>query len=259
MRMSKYILLSILLLACSAVAGQVINYHLCGKTVSIYLTFDDGPMETSHYLDSLMIRDSIPLNLFVVGYRSATNKAMRDRVEMYRQNTLIEMGNHSYSHASGHYRLFYGDHAKVVSDILRNADSLRLTNHLVRLPGRNTWRINGRKRTDLADANAAADSLQSLGYNLVGWDLEWKIDTCEKRYSSANEMISLVRYALQSKRLFEKDHVVILCHDWALSDQYFRDELALFISRIKAAGCIKFAHLSSYPGINSSNEIFTNR
>lgn len=245
--------LCLLLLVYNSVAGQNIN-NKCGKTVSIYLTFDDGPMETSQFLDSVLIRDSILVEVFVVGYRVAASETMRQRLEMYRQNTLVEIGNHSYSHASGHYRSFYTDHAQVVNDIIKNAGSLDLANHLVRLPGRNTWRINGRKRTDMTDANAAADSLDSLGYKLVGWDLEWKIDTCKKRYSSANEMMGQIKYAIQAKRLFEEDHVVILCHDWALSDQYFRDELALFIRKIKEAGCITFAHLSSYPGINSEKE-----
>lgn len=257
MSMAKSFLAGLLLLY-NCLAAQNINTD-CRKKMSIYLTFDDGPMETSHFLDSVLIRDSIPLEIFAVGYRVTASETMRQRLEMYRQNSLVELGNHSYSHGSGHYRLFYADHAQVVDDVLGNADSLGLTNHIVRLPGRNTWRINGRKRTDLVDANATADSLHSLGYNLVGWDLEWKIDTCEKRYSSADEMIGQIRYAQRAQRLFEKDHVVILCHDWALSDPYFREELGLFIRKIKAAGCITFSHLSSYPGIKTANGIFTHR
>jgi hypothetical protein len=153
--------------------------------------------------------------------------------------------------------LFYADHGQVVNDIVRNADSLKLTDQMVRLPGRNTWRIGARKRTDLIDANAAADSLAALGYSLVGWDAEWKIDTCENRYSTADEMISRVNMLVHSKRTFEKGHVVILCHDWALADPFFREELHSFISKIKKEDCMSFAHLRRYPGLLTGDEKLT--
>lgn len=224
--------------------------------ITIYLTFDDGPIEASHFLDSLLIRDSIPLAVFIIGFRANTDHATRKRLEMYKRQPLIQIANHSYSHASDHYRLFYANHKQVVNDITRNRDSLKFANNIVRLPGRNTWRINGRKRTDLADANASADSLAGLGYILIGWDIEWRTDTCKKRYYSAAEIISQLQYIVSSERSFEKDHVVILCHDWALTDSYFRDELKLFVQKMKKTCGVKFAHLSSYPGTNINEAAF---
>ena len=225
--------------------------------VTIYLTFDDGPVEASRFLDSLVIKDSIPLEVFIIGFRANADHAMRKRLETYKRQPLIQIANHSYSHASDHYRSFYVSHEQVVNDVIRNADSLKFTNNIVRLPGRNTWRVNGRKRTDLADANASADSLAALGYILIGWDMEWRMDTCIKRYYSADEIISQLKYLVSSKRSFERDHLVILCHDWALTDSYFRDELISFIQKMKKICWIKFAHLSSYPGVNGSTEIVT--
>lgn len=229
------------------------------KTISLYLTFDDGPMESSHFLDSLVIKDSIPVTVFLVGFRVSADPSMRSRLEMYRGQPLFEMGNHSYSHASGHYKLFYADPAQVVKDLIKNADSLNLHNNIVRLPGRNTWRVHNRKRTDLADANAAADSLNALGYTLFGWDLEWKIDTCEKRYPAAEEMISQINRLIHSKRSFENDHVVILCHDWALSDIFFREQLIVFAKKIREDNCMIFSQLIHYPGMRKPDEILTIR
>ncbi len=259
MRLLNHISVAVFLMLCfSRITAQDVNKPE-GKGIFIYLTFDDGPMEVSHFLDSLTVNDSIPIEVFVVGFRAVSRASMMQRVEMYRRTPLFEMANHSYSHASSHYKTFYGDPREVVKDILLNADTLKLPNSIVRLPGRNTWRINGRKRTDLTDANAAADTLSGMGFHLVGWDMEWKIDTCEKRYSTAEEMIVQMNYLLASKRSFEKEHVVILCHDWALTDIFFREELTKFIRQMKAAGRVKFAHLSSFPGINKTAELLTHQ
>lgn len=252
--MAKWLIIALFLLTTN-IAAQ--GKRLTSQPVSLYLSFDDGPMDSSHFLDSLIIKDSVPVTVFVVGFRVNANAGMRSRLEMYRQQELVEIGNHSYSHAAGHYKLFYTNPSQVVNDVVRNADSLSLRNNIVRLPGRNTWRIQNRKRTDLTDANAAADSLSSLGYTLLGWDLEWKIDTCENRYSTAEEMISQINRLIHSKRSFEKDHVVILCHDWALSDLFFREQLAAFVQKIREDDCMHFSPLANYPGVKQPEAILT--
>ncbi|MCG2616278.1 polysaccharide deacetylase family protein [Terrimonas sp. NA20] len=215
--------------------------------LTIYLTFDDGPMDGSRFIDSLVKNDSIPLEVLVTGFRIRDNVKMTAQLNSYRDEPLIEIANHSFSHANGHFRMYYSAPAEVVNDILRNENSLQLLSRIVRLPGRNTWRIGGRKRTDLPDANAAADSLASIGYFIFGWDLEWRYDTCENRYYSAKQMLTLVKRYRQSKKLFTPGHLVILCHDWMLPDVYFREQLSLFVKAVKSTNTDRFAHLSAYP------------
>lgn len=209
--------------------------------VWVYLTFDDGPRQESHYLDSIIFKDSIPLNVFLIGARAVATTEMHQRVNMYKSQPLFDIGNHSYTHASNHFRLFYTTPGKVVEDMVRNEDTLQLPNRIARLPGRNTWRINGRGRTDLADASPAADSLEKLGYAVIGWDLEWRLDTSLCRYYSAAEMGDHIRQIVKAKGGFEKNHVVILCHDWALTDEFFREQLFRFIADARKNKAIRFA------------------
>lgn len=237
-------------LICMLLPGRYLTAQIrvSGDSVTtVYLTFDDGPMKVSHYLDSVVMRH-IPLTLFLVGQRISGDDAMKQKLKQYRSKPSLDLCNHSYTHASGRYRSYYEDPGKVVADIVRNADSLQLNNNIVRLPGRNTWRVNDKQRTDLKDADAAADSLKKNGYTLIGWDLEWRYDTCEKRYFSAEEMAAQISYAVAHNRTFEKGHVIILCHDWALVDEYFREQLFLFIDKTEAIPSVKFSRLSLYPG-----------
>lgn len=241
---------------CMLLSGRYLAAQIqaSGDSVTtVYLTFDDGPMKVGHYLDSVVFRH-IPLTLFLVGQRVSGDDAMKDKLKQYRSKPTLDLCNHSYTHASGRYRSYYEEPGNVVADIMRNADSLQLCNNIVRLPGRNTWRVNGRQRTDLKDADTAADSLKKIGYTLIGWDLEWRYDTCEKRYFSAEEMTGQISYAVSHNRTFEKAHVIILCHDWALADEYFREQLFLFIDKTKAIPSVKFSRLSLYPGAEKQHD-----
>jgi peptidoglycan/xylan/chitin deacetylase (PgdA/CDA1 family) len=165
-------------------------------------------------------------------------------LDAYRANPLVEIGNHSYSHAAKKYKLFYSHPAQVVDDIRKNEDSLQLSNKIVRLPGRNVWRLGDRKRNDLKDAGAAADSLACLGYEIFGWDLEWQYDTATKAYPSAQTLIDNIELSYYSS--FIPGHVIILCHDWMLVNDYAVEQLKLFIEAVRARGW-KFRHLVEYP------------
>ncbi|TXJ28949.1 MAG: hypothetical protein E6Q24_04535 [Chitinophagaceae bacterium] len=220
------------------------------QQISIYLTFDDGPMIGSRFLDSLTAADSIPVDVFLIGAQVSRDEKAKKIFGQYQKNPFVEIANHSYSHASGHYRMFYSHPEKVVGDILLNRTFLAPENNLVRLPGRNTWRIANRKRTDLTDADPSADSLVKLGFQLVGWDMEWRFDSTLQQYFSAEKMIACVRNSAWNN-VFEKGHVVILCHDWMLPDPYFREQLILFVKTVRAKGIAGFLHLNKYPGIKS--------
>jgi len=149
--------------------------------------------------------------------------------------------------------MFYSHPEKVVADVLLNKKLLGLRNNFVRLPGRNTWRIANRRRTDLIDANPSADSLAKLGFQLFGWDMEWRFDSTLQQYLSAEKMIACVRNSAWGN-VFEKGHVVILCHDWMLPDPYFREQLVLFVKTVRATGIAGFSHLSKYPGIKAGTD-----
>jgi len=219
-------------------------------TISIYLSFDDGPLEVSKHLLSFLSIDSIPVNVFLVGSHVFASKGRKEILQAYRNNSLVEIDNHSYCHANKKYRKFYQTPNKVVGDVVLNEDTLQLKYKILRLPGRNTWRLNGKKRDDLADAKIAADSLAKLGYRIIGWDVEWRFDSTRNSFFSADKMVTIIKRTIQKNRTFTPNQVVILCHDPMLDDEYARKELIAFVDQVKAIPNWSFKNIRYYPVMN---------
>ncbi len=222
------------------------------KTTSIYLTIDDGPSPASFYLSNKAMADSIYLTMFVIGdsvFKNSSNKIFFD---LYQLNPFIEIGNHSYSHANGHYRLYYKDSAKVIADFLKNADTLHNTNMIARLPGRNTWRINGRAKTDLADDSSSANGLLRINYRVFGWDIEWTCKTDSVHgIENADSVIAAVDRMNIKGNSFTPGNIVLLCHESMFVEPANRIQFERLIKRIKQNPLYQMKFLSQYPVIRN--------
>jgi len=215
---------------------------------SLYLTFDDGPDAGSTAVSEMAMSDSINVNVFLIGHRVFESEENARRFDLYQNNPFVEIGNHSFSHANNHhYHLYYSNPSLVFHDFLGNKDTLALSRMIARLPGRNCWRINGRKRDDLEDCSAAADSLSHYGYKVFGWDVEWHYDAAGKVVEDANNMFNIVTRLAEKNKSFTAGNIVILCHDPMLEDSSNRIILHEFLQKIKSNGNYRFEHLSNYP------------
>ncbi|WP_431209568.1 polysaccharide deacetylase family protein [Puia sp. P3] len=85
----------------------VVAQGVAGPSLMIYLTSDDGPEAGSEQLvrvvDSLKIR----CNVFVVGSRVFRDSNAVGVFMRLIHDSLFLTGNHSWTHASGHYRKYY--------------------------------------------------------------------------------------------------------------------------------------------------------
>ncbi|WP_246673852.1 polysaccharide deacetylase family protein [Mesorhizobium sp. B2-3-13] len=140
--------MTFLWLALAAMLMPALPAYCANRT--IYLTFDDGPLNgTSNILDVLEAAQ-VPATLFMVGMHaeaSASNKALVRRAKAM---PLVTIGNHSYSHAYNHYRHFYGDTEGVVADMLMANAVLGLKPAVhARLPGRDVFRLPSIRRTTI--------------------------------------------------------------------------------------------------------------
>lgn len=242
--MRLFFLFYCFLIASAVSAQQAVRKD---SVTSIYLTFDDGPMKASHYLMEAIQRDSIPVTVFAVGRQVFKNPENSFIFQWYTANPFVELVNHSFSHANGKYKWYYQNPLQVVNDITINEDTLGLTNKIVRLPGRNLWRINGRRRQDLSDAAIAADSLVAKGYNIFGWDMEWCYDTSGATNYTAAYMLEQLHYIAKHGNSFITGHIVILCHDPMLLNKQTRIEFENFVRQIKADPAWRFRFISEYP------------
>lgn len=222
--------------------------HISGEPYTIYLTFDDGPSSGSRLVNELSQRDSLRINVFLIGRNVCLTDKNRSLFRDYQVNPLVELGNHSYTHAERHYEKYFESPAEVLADFDRNRDSLKLENNFARLPGRNFFRIDSLTRNDISSGAEAADTLATKGYTLFGWDLEWRRRPARGfGLHSGKEMLEIVDKMLETKKTFVPGNLIILLHDSELRDQHFMNELEDFIQRARAEGKYRFENLSAYP------------
>jgi peptidoglycan/xylan/chitin deacetylase (PgdA/CDA1 family) len=214
----------------------------------IYLTFDDGPLNGSENIDSIILAERLKISVFVVGEHAEKSKQLGKYYKLYEQNPFVEVYNHSYTHAKDRYALFYSNPLNVMSDIQKNEQLLNLHYKIVRLPGRNMWRIADRKRDDGASGSAAADLPAKNGYKLYGWDIEWQHNSKNGTpIQSVDEMTKEIENRLESGNSFTKNHIVVLIHDEMFQKKWEESELKQLIERLKLHQDQVFEHIRFYP------------
>lgn len=222
------------------------------KKKTIYLTFDDGPNRGTKNVMDIVTAEEVRVTLFVIGehvYGSRTQSALYDSAV---QNSLIEIANHSYTHAfENKYGKFYSLPDSVICDFKRCADSLGLVSNIIRTPGRNIWRIENISSTDIKSSTVAADSLQSCGYKIVGWDLEWHFDQQQHTVQTKDELVKQVDRLFANNRTKTAGHLVLLAHDQIYASAGDSTSLQQFISELKTRDEFDFETVSKYPGIEN--------
>ncbi|WP_313373722.1 polysaccharide deacetylase family protein [Chishuiella sp.] len=211
----------------------------------VYLTFDDGPFKGSKNINKILTEENVRGTVFLVGYNAFT-KELKQHVEDYKQNPNIDIANHTFSHANNKYKHFYSSPEGVYNDVLKNETALDIHTKYVRLPARNVWRVDAKKKGDvLKDADATADLLAKNNYYIFGWDYEWsrnphQLDSPEKIYEG-------IVHRLDHKRTLEKNHLVILMHDDMFNTDQNAEKLRQLIVLLKNNPRIILEGVSSYP------------
>lgn len=222
------------------------------KAKRLYLTFDDGPNRgTKNVLDIVQDED-VPVTFFVVGehvFASPTQALLWDSLQIAQHVVIC---NHSYSHANNRYDKYYQSPDSVVADFKRTQDSLGLDNPIVRTPGRNIWRVDTLRFTDLKKSAAAADSLQGAGFVVMGWDLEWHYDHKTMSVTTAAEdLVKQIDSAFAHRKMKLADHLIVLAHDQVYQRSSDSQQLRTFLQLLKKKGDYEFEVMTDYPLIAS--------
>lgn len=217
----------------------------------IYLTFDDGPNRGTMGVLQLVQRDSIPASFFVVGTHTDDSPSQLAAWKALQADSSIELCNHGFSHAGNRYARYYRNPAGVVKDISSNHQLLHLKNAVVRMPGRNAWRIGTIRHTDIAASKAAIDSVHQAGFSVMGWDLEWSYDANMDLLVTPEQLVAQIQHMLDAGTTKTKDHLVLLAHDQAFQSRSALNALHQFFLLLKAQPQFELVFASSYPGILS--------
>ncbi len=224
------------------------------KKKKLYITFDDGPNRGTRNVLHIVEDERVPVSFFIVGEHvvgSAAQKRMWDSLQMAGN---IELCNHGYFHAHNRYRKYYEYPDSVVYDFKRTKDSLKLTNNIARTPGRNIWRTDSMRITDLKQSAAAADSLAHAGFTVIGWDVEWKYNHRSLKVAmNAEQLYNKIDSAFAHNRTRQPNKIVLLAHDQIYANSRNSLQLKKFLQKLKQTDEFELSLISTYDAQRQSN------
>ncbi len=216
----------------------------------IYLTWDDSPQPPGTTVSkNVFHQQGVKATFFVVGSNQVGPYKTRIVDSLRNGYPEFLMANHSFSHAKingkDNYSLFYKRADSAVVDFLKNEKELQVGVKIIRLPGNNSWvgkgKIQGPKST-----LEVCKRLDSLGYKVIGWDIEWNQNKTVPK-ESVDEMVKKVNEKFESGYTFEQNCLVILSHDRLFAKPQYADSLNKFISILKKDPRNVFETIDHYP------------
>jgi peptidoglycan/xylan/chitin deacetylase (PgdA/CDA1 family) len=211
-----------------------------GGEKTLYLTFDDGPVDGTQNVLDVLAEEGVEATMFCVGHHAKKRRNVFVR-ELRMPNLLV--ANHTYSHANGHYSRFYSNLWEVMSDV-EHAQLVLGGRKYLRLAGRNVWRLPEVSRNDGALSRYRRsveipkyEQLAKEGFYIYGWDVEWRFDHNSGRpLSTARRLADRISGIYRHKRSARRNKVVLLAHDFMFRDRSSTEELRTFIRIMKSRG-----------------------
>jgi peptidoglycan/xylan/chitin deacetylase (PgdA/CDA1 family) len=218
----------------------------------VYLTFDDGPQNGTLNCYDVCKKTGVKATFFLVG-EHAENKWGKGILETMKKDMRhFLFANHSYTHANNRYESFYKHYTKAYDDFIKSHDSLQFSVAIARFPGNPAWVMDNKFRSSKL-TNKLAKMMDSVGYNVMGWDVEWNFNSKSEPVQTAEQMADQIEYAFKSKSSFVKNHVVLLTHDRMFREPQYRDSLTKMITILQSKKYV-FETADQYPILKKSDK-----
>ncbi len=236
------------------VPGSPIKYDSSKRY--IFLTWDDSPQPPGTTNCKAIFHEAgVKATFFAVGFNQVgpLKKRLIDSIRNGYPQFLL--ANHSFSHGfNDKYAKFYSMPDSALKDFLRNEKELQIPVKIIRLPGNNTWAFHGNIRGQKAN-NPLIKQLDSLGYNIIGWDLEWgQQKKIKAPQESAVEMVKRINQKFDDGNTNDQNAIVILSHDRLFEKAQFTDSLRKFISLLKQDPRNVFETIDHYPSVQQAQK-----
>lgn len=173
------------------------------------------------------------------------------------QNAYPEflLANHSYSHANNQYRYFYQHPDVALADFQQAEQVLRPNFRIARLPGNNAWGIEHKEKSHHLVA-AVLHKLDSIGYDVIGWDQEWNFrHTNYRPVQIPDSLVARTMQLLREGKTRIPRHLVLLSHDRMFFRPADSASLQRYIFLLKQQPEIVFQTIDQYPGVCKSPAI----
>jgi peptidoglycan-N-acetylglucosamine deacetylase len=237
--------------AAAPVPGTPIKYDSSKRY--IYLTWDDSPQPPGTVNSTAIFKaEGVKATFFAVGFNQVGPFKKRIIDSIRNGYPLFLLANHSFSHGfNDKYAKFYSPPFtdSALNDFLKNEQELKIPVKIIRLPGNNTWASNGEIHGQKSNS-PLIKKLDSLGYKIIGWDLEWGQQKKMKApQESVNEMIKRINQKFDDGNTNQQNAIVILTHDRLFEKKQYADSLSRFLSLLKQDKRNVFETLDHYPTV----------
>ncbi len=215
----------------------------------IYLTFDDGPQHGTTYCIQTVKKEQIKASFFMIG-NQVNDVFLKKLVASVRNDyPQILLANHSYTHANNKYIYFYHHPNMAFNDFVEAQETMNVPFKIIRLPGNSAW-INAQSIKASPLVKPVCKMLDSAGYNVIGWDVEWSFNhKTANPVLSPETMLQFINNAFQKNYTHTKNHLVILTHDRMFRNANFNDSLQKFIDLLKQNPNYIFETVDHYPNL----------
>jgi len=219
---------------------------------TIYLTFDDGPQKGTIGCYNTCKSLGVKASFFMVGLHQHIKSDGKQLVSLIRDGyPQFLLANHSYSHAKDKYKDFYHHPQLALQDFLITQDSLKVPKKIVRLPGNRAW-VRANDVTCSHLVSGVAHLLDSTGYNVIGWDLEWNFSHKTGRpIQTPEKLAAQVDSAFAHQNMHVRKHLVILTHDRMFQRPADSLSLVKFISLLQRNPNYVFETVDHLPGLKN--------
>jgi len=218
----------------------------------IYLSFDDGPIKGTANVMAVCSNHKAAASFFEVGLHQSRNKeGQKLYQEILEKDSLFVICNHSFSHAYGKYKPFYHQPEAAFDDFMHGKVLLQPKNNIVRLPGNNAWSLKETKRAS-GLVKPLVHLLDSAGYNIIGWDMEWRFNKKGRPIQSPELIVALVDSLFKLNQTVTKNHLVILMHDHMFRASTDAIKLDKMLTLLQQNSHYHFEKLTQYPGLKHS-------
>lgn len=226
--------------------GTPIQYDSSKRYV--FLTFDDSPQPPgTNICKAVFHQQGVKATFFMVGMHQFDHR--RKLIVDSLRNSYPEflIANHSYTHGfRNNYRHFYSHADSAVKDFLKAQEELKIPVKIIRLPGNNNWVSKGEIHGPKIPREVCK-KLDSLGFTVIGWDVEWGFKGNSTPIQSATKMAQEVNDKFENYTSFSPNTVVILAHDRMFASPQYADSLSRFISILKQDPRNVFETIDHYP------------
>ena len=226
--------------------GSIIKFDSSKRY--IYLTWDDSPQPPgTRICKDIFHKEGIKATFFSVGMHAFDFSRKRLVDEIRNSYPEFLLANHSYTHGfKDKYKSFYNMPDSAVQDFLKNEQELKVPVKIIRLPGCNSWVLDGEMKGQ-PSTKKVYEKLDALGYSVIGWDVEWRFLHGNVPMQSATEMVKEVNEKFEDQLTVAPNAIVILAHDRMFAKPQYADSLTRFITLLKSDPRNVFETIDHYP------------